>query len=757
MQISKEKKDLKVVLILDTLAKAGTQIQAAMLARELARLQARVTVILLEHPEGMPVPRLPQVEVRSVPVGRLNSLRVAGQLGHLVGVLQQLDPDVVHTFLFKANLIGALAARLAGVPVVVGSRRSLGYDLNRRRALLARLGNVLVDGVVANARCVVEAARRVEGAPLPCPAVIPNGVAPLADPGHIGPRDTLNVGILANIRPVKGHDIALRAFALVAGEIPGARLHLMGDRKGDPRWTTAIDSLIGELDLGDRIVWHDPGSPVGWFFAELDLVVSSSRSEGLSNAILEAMMAGVPVVATDVGGNGEALGDAGTLVAPEDPQALGEAIIRHLRDPNLGVRNARRALQRADLNFNPGVMAARHAGWYRWLLESGSGLIGWLPGLRPRRRVVIAIDQLDTGGTERQLGIWVRGLRERNIPVTVLCLRSGGRVAEELAGAGTDVRVLGKKHRFDPLFLLRQQWLLLRLRPRTVLALLTTAGIWSVPAARLAAVPHVLFSMRATTLTDDPQLEGPVGLLRWSLRLTAAVVGNSAEVLEYCRTRLQVPAEKNLLLPNIIESQGLAGEPRAEVRRRLGLPDATPLVGIVARLVPVKDHRLFLAAFAELLATAPAARALIVGDGPLEEELAARIEAMGLKGKAILMGHRNDALHITRALDVLMLTSHSEGSPNAVLEALAVGTPVVSVDVGDVRSLVAGGGGLVVDSREPAALAAALRDVTGMVPQTETGAAGQADQADELLDVFCRLIAFPRQPNLLPAATEVLA
>jgi len=700
-----------VTLILDTLARAGSQVQTKMLAVEMASKGIRVTVLLLEHPAHQPLPDLPSIAVLRVPVGPLNSWGALGQFLVLWRILRGLRPDVVHTFLFKANLVGTLAARLAGVPVVVGSRRSMGYDLNNRRSFLSRLFNRLVDGVVVNARAIISSVEKKEGGSLPCPIVIPNGVEFPANILPVKNSPARRVGILANIRPVKGHDVALDAFALVLEKEPEAELCLMGDREGDPSWVKTIELQAQRLGVEKRIVWYDPNNNKSDFFADIDVLVSSSRSEGLSNAILESMAAGVPVVATDVGGTPEALGNAGVLVEPGDHDALAVAIIDLLQDFNRRMKLVMQARRRAETLFDPETMVETHLHWYGWLLETArrprwQPRRGWA-----RRRVIISIDLLDTGGTETQVRHWVRGLMAQGIPVTVFCLREGGRVADELAAEGADIRVLGKRRRFDPLFLIRQQWLLWRLRPKTLLALLTTAGIWSVPAARLANTPHVIFSMRATALTDNPDHEGPVGLLSRSLGLAHSVVGNSPEVLTYCHRKLNVSPEKTILLPNVIAGAHLSAVPRTEIRESLNLSVGAPLFGIVARLVPVKDHDLFLDVCGQMKKLMPGAQALIIGDGPEKSRLESEIIKRKLSAHVRMLGHRTDVSELARALDAVVLTSRSEGSPNSVLEALAVGTPVVSVNVGDVGRIVGTDQGQVVEGRDPGLLAAALVSV----------------------------------------------
>ncbi len=129
---------------------------------------------------------------------------------------------------------------------------------------------------------------------------------------------------------------------------------------------------------------------------------------------------------------------------------------------------------------------------------------------------------------------------------------------------------------------------------------------------------------------------------------------------------------------------------RGELRAELGLGDA-PLVGIVARLVPIKAHEVFLAAAARIHAARPAARFLVIGDGERRQALEQQVDALGLRAVTYFLGWRADLDRLYADLDVVVLTSRNEGSPVALIEAMAAGVPVVSTAVGGVADVVADG------------------------------------------------------------------
>ena len=144
---------------------------------------------------------------------------------------------------------------------------------------------------------------------------------------------------------------------------------------------------------------------------------------------------------------------------------------------------------------------------------------------------------------------------------------------------------------------------------------------------------------------------------------------------------------------------------QAEARRALGLPLDVPLVGIVGRVVPIKNHVLFLEAVGQVLERIPAATFVVAGDGELRSML--EVEAESLGGRVRFLGWVSDLPALYAALDVVVLTSLNEGTPVALIEAAAAGRPVVATDVGGVAEVVEGGGYLV-PSGDAGALADAI-------------------------------------------------
>jgi glycosyltransferase involved in cell wall biosynthesis len=192
------------------------------------------------------------------------------------------------------------------------------------------------------------------------------------------------------------------------------------------------------------------------------------------------------------------------------------------------------------------------------------------------------------------------------------------------------------------------------------------------------------------------------------------VIFNSSEGRRHHEAR-GMRARRSLVIPNGFDCELFRRNEVAarDFRRSLTLRPGTKLVGIVARIDPIKDHAFFLDAAAELGRLAPELPVAFVcvggGAAPLVDTLRERARALGLSGRVHWVDDRRDLPAIYSALDVATLTSKGEGFPNVVAEAMLCGTPCVTTDVGDAR-LIVGSHGAIVRSRDSAELARAWRD-----------------------------------------------
>jgi glycosyltransferase involved in cell wall biosynthesis len=213
-----------------------------------------------------------------------------------------------------------------------------------------------------------------------------------------------------------------------------------------------------------------------------------------------------------------------------------------------------------------------------------------------------------------------------------------------------------------------------------------------------------------TTVHGSSLLGGAVRLYEWmqlvSLRLFDAVVAVSRALASSVAGRWVAP-DRLHLIPNAW-SGGRTSLERGEARRALGLPEAARVVGWVGRLIPVKAAHTALDAVRRI--DDPAIHMAIIGDGPERERLEQRAAALGLGSQVTFCGRVPDAGLMFRAFDVFALTSISEGTPMTLLEAVAAQVPIVATRVGGVPDVLGQDGGLLVEPRDPEALARAVRE-----------------------------------------------
>ena len=181
-----------------------------------------------------------------------------------------------------------------------------------------------------------------------------------------GSEGERRIGIIANLRPVKDLDVFVRAAALVATTHPRVTFHIAGEGELRP----ALEKLADQLGLANRLFLPGTVQGVPGFLSKLDVAVLCSRSEGMSNAILEYMAAEKAIVATAVGGNGQLLEHErhGLLIPPGDPYQLGEAMRRLLNDPALAFRLAQAARKRVEERYSRQAMVRRFEAFYQDLL-----------------------------------------------------------------------------------------------------------------------------------------------------------------------------------------------------------------------------------------------------------------------------------------------------------------------------------------------------------------------------------------------------
>ncbi len=303
--------------------------------------------------KGLPVTVIPSLGREISPIGDLATIYKLWRL------MRRERPDVVHTHTAKAGFVGRVAARLAGVPVVVHTFHGhvfAGYfGPTKTRLFLvlerfsARLSTAIITLSAALKRELTDGYHITQADHV---EVIELGFECgdlAALPRHQGtfraqhgiPEGAPLVGIVGRLVPIKNHDLFLKAAQLVVRQIPDAYFAVVGD--GERR--TELVGLARSLDIADRVRF------TGWIidilpvYSTLDALALTSRNEGLPVSLIEALAAGVPVVSTAVGGVADLLdgGRLGAIVPLDDAEALARALIAALTDPACQVTDTVRA------------------------------------------------------------------------------------------------------------------------------------------------------------------------------------------------------------------------------------------------------------------------------------------------------------------------------------------------------------------------------------------------------------------------------
>lgn len=287
----------------------------------------------------------------------------------------------------------------------------------------------------------------------------------------------------------------------------------------------------------------------------------------------------------------------------------------------------------------------------------------------------------------------------------------------------------------------RELWRLLRReKPDIVHTHTAKAGFAGRLAAWLARVPVILHSYHGHVFAGyfgPAKTRFYLTLEQFSARLSTRIVTVSQNLRHELADVYHVapPRKVEVVIPGYdLASLYALQRGSGDFRARFGIPADAPLAGIVGRIVPIKNHALFLDAAARVRARVPEARFVIVGDGELRADVEAQVQALGLADRVIFTGWLNDLPPIYAALDALVLCSKNEGLPSSIIEALVTGTPVVGTAVGGVVDLLAGGLGALVPSGDTSALAEAMIAALN-VPAVKANAARNRQTAFDLYHI----------------------
>lgn len=371
----------RVFFLVDSFEIGGTETQAVELALRLDPARYAVTLGCLQ----MRGPLLAKLEGSTVSVmewnarGGVNSPRGLYQILRLARFLRRESFDVVHAHDLWSNLLAIPAARLAGTPVSISSRRDLAhlawYTPQRRKFL--RYLQSLSSAVLVNSGQIRDQLIHEDGFRPESIRVVHNGI----DVNHFrrlvrqrgqlfpGLEDRTLIVCTGNMHTdVKGHPTLIEAARSMCAKFPQIKFVLIGD--GEKR--SEFQSKVSELGLDPNFLFLGSRQNVSEILACCDIAVLPSQAEGFSNALLEYMAIGLPTVATDVGGNPEVIenGITGLLVRPSDPTALAAAISSLLENPHFSAQLGAAGRERVRRHFDFAQLTSNVDALYTELLKA---------------------------------------------------------------------------------------------------------------------------------------------------------------------------------------------------------------------------------------------------------------------------------------------------------------------------------------------------------------------------------------------------
>lgn len=293
----------------------------------------------------------------------------------LFSYLRRLRPTIVHSFLFRANILARIAGYLTGVPIIISSIRVMGGEKEYFH-FLERMTSFMVDRYVTVSESMKRYIINKSKIPVGKISVIYNGVNTKSHdslqmqdvklPFDIEAKDKILMTV-GRLHRQKGHRYLFQAISKVQKKIPEVKLLVIGEGEEENN----LKNLAESLDLTDQIIFAGLRFDVEKILSIAELFILPSLWEGMPNALLEAMAAGKPVVATDVGGIPELVvhGETGLLVSPEDSDALADAIIDLLQDRLKAKEMGEAGRVRVEENFNISETLVRTENLYRELLK----------------------------------------------------------------------------------------------------------------------------------------------------------------------------------------------------------------------------------------------------------------------------------------------------------------------------------------------------------------------------------------------------
>jgi glycosyltransferase involved in cell wall biosynthesis len=373
----------RIFFLIRSLHAGGTERQLAELAKGLDKSIFIITVGVFYH-EGPLIEEIKDIHgINVISLNKRGRWDIIRFVVRFIMLLKTLQPDILYSFLPDANLVGLISGKIARVRRIVWGVRASNMDVSRYdwlamtslrlSAFLSRFPDAIITNSVAGKefhRSIGYSTNRM--------MVVPNGIdTDRFKPDHsvgLRVRDKWNIdeekiaiGLVGRLDPMKDHTTFLQAVKIFEQRKSSVRFVCIGD--GKEPYKSEIHSLCSALGLNGSLIWAGERYDMVAVYNAMDMITSSSLSEGFSNVIGEGMACGVPCVVTDVGDSAIIVGETGIVVPPKDPQALADgwrSMLKRLNDKSYSINEMARA--RIVSHYNSEILIQKTSRMFRSLL-----------------------------------------------------------------------------------------------------------------------------------------------------------------------------------------------------------------------------------------------------------------------------------------------------------------------------------------------------------------------------------------------------
>ncbi|OGZ17776.1 MAG: hypothetical protein A2V72_01910 [Candidatus Nealsonbacteria bacterium RBG_13_37_56] len=654
-----------------------------------------------------------EIEEEGVPVKTIKITRKMSPFSDLITLIKLVfyfrreKFDIVHTSMPKPGLLGAMAARMARVPIVIHS--NLGFYFQKDSHWLKRKFFLLIEKTTAKCCDLVFSVAKSD-----INLAIKEKICPSDKIKYLGgwvDLDRFNpnrfnqefikrkkrelkidnqakvIGINARLVRDKGYYELFKAFGEVLKKFPQALLLIIGPEEPEKRDRINPDLVFKEFGIENNVLYLGERTDVDEIYPLMDVFVLPSYREGVAISVLEALAMEKPVVATNVGGIPDSVedGKTGILIPSKNVEKLKESLIYFLSNPEWAEKLGRQGREKIKESFDEELVFNKTEKEYERLIDQK---------LKSGRIKVCHIASVDIT-LKFMLENQLRFLRSQGYEIYAVC--SPGKWVEDIKKQGIKVKTITMKRKISPfsdLIAFLQLYFYFKKEKFDIIHSHTLKpDVLGQIVAKLARVPIIINTIHGFNFEENEisfkqkffiflqRIAAKYSDLIFSISNT---VTNTAIKEKICKPELISYLGRDIDF-NRFDPQRFDSEFILEKKKQLGINPDSKVIGIVARLVEDKGYYELFEAFKKVLNKFPDAVLLIIG--PEEREKKDRVSPavvreFDIEKNVLFLGERTDVDEIYPLMDIFVLPTHREGLGAVILEASAMEIPVIASNIG---------------------------------------------------------------------------